>query len=298
MSITIRQIIDIFIVCGIVLAELFATAPKAQAQFGFGIVHDPIAYSLQVEKRIEELNRWIETVSHYARIYENAVNQLSTLRGVLKNAEELLGFDKKMLSTISSIGKSIRTSFRIKNQIETLVVGRARALKEIDQRLRNGLFDPDADRRDLEDYLRASIGKTSQDALANIERLQRMDNKIARANYDMQKLQANRAESEEHMKAMQERVQALRDCEDCTEKDREIQALALQIFQAEQQVEQTNMEMARLRQEITERTEAIAEREEARLRFGTQVNTLKDGWKKLVDAKKHAAERIRDDQKQ
>ena len=97
-----------------------------------------------------------------------------------------------------------------------------------------------------------------------------------------------------HLKAMEERVQALRDCEDCTEKDREIQALALQIFQAEQQVEQTNIEMARLRQEITERTEAIAERETARLRFGSQVTTLKDGWNKLVEAKKKAAEKLRD----
>src|SRR5262245_22458989 len=200
MNIIIRQIIDIFIICGIVLAELFSTAPKAQAQFGFGIVHDPIAYSLQVEKRIEELQRWIETVAHYARIYESAVNQLTTLRGVLKNAEELLGFDRKMLSTISDIGRSIRTSFRIKNQVESLIVGQARALKEIDSRLRRGIFDPDADKRDLEDYLRSSIGRTSQDALANIERLERMDNGVARAHYDMRKLQERKAEAEEHLK--------------------------------------------------------------------------------------------------
>lgn len=283
----------VIVIMGIVLSEL-VFVPEAKAQFGFGIVHDPTAYALQVQKRIEETSRWLETIRHYTEIYENAVNQLTTLRGVLRNAEQLLAFDRKIMSTISSIGRSIRTSFRIKNQIESLIVGRARALREIDQRLRNGLFDPDADRRDLEGYLRASIGRTSQDALANMERLERMDNSIARAHYDMRRLQANKAEAEEHLKAMQERVQALRDCEDCTEKDREIQALGLQIFQAEQQLEQTNMETARLRQEITDRTEAIAEREEARLRFGTQVNTLKDGWKKLVEAKQRAAERVRD----
>ncbi len=160
--------------------------------------------------------------------------------------------------------------------------------------LRNGIFDPEADRRDLEDYLRNGIGRTSQDALANMERLEKMDNTIARANYDIKRLSNNRAEAEEHLKAMQDAVEQLKNCEECTEKDREIQALAVQIFQASQQQEQTNAQIEQLRQQITERTERIAEREEARLRFGSQVTTLKDGWKKLVEAKQRVWDKIHD----
>lgn len=281
-------------ILGVLIGLMLMPSPS-HAQFG-GIVFDPKNYSLQLAKKIEEASRWIETVSHYARIYENAVSQLTTLRGVLRNGEQMLGFNREMMTTISSIGRSIRTSFRIKRQLESLIVGRARALKEIDDRLRRGIFDPAADRRDLEDYLRSSIGRTSQDALANMERLERMDNTIARANYDMRKLAERKAESEEHIKEMEEKVEALKNCQTCTEKDRQIQALAVQIYQAEQQVEQTNIEMAKLRQEITERTEAIAEREEARLRFGSQVGTIADGWKKLVEAKRRAAEKIKDGQ--
>ena len=265
-----------------------------QAQIFGGVVHDPINYALQVEKRVEEAARWVQTLDHYLRMYENAVRQLTTMTGVLKTAEQHLGFHKETLTTISSIGRTIRTSFRVKRLVEGLVVGQVRALKEIDDRLRSGIFDPEADRRDLEDYLKNGIGRTSQDALANMERLEKMDNTIARANYDIKRLSNNRAEAEVHLKQMQDQVEALKNCEECTEKDREIQALAVQIFQASQQQEQTNAQIEQLRQQITERTERIAEREEARLRFGSQVTTLIGGWKKLGEAKQRVWEKLHD----
>jgi hypothetical protein len=271
------------------------TSPlPTKAQIFGGIVHDPVNYALQVEKRVEEAARWVQTLDHYIRIYENAVRQLTTLTGVLKTAEQHLGFDKEMLTTISSIGKTIRTSFRVKRLVEGLVVGQVRALKEIDDRLRAGIFDPEADRRDLEEYLKNGIGRTSQDALANMERLEKMDNTIARAHYDIKRLSNNRAEAEEHIKQMQEQLEALKNCETCTEKDREIQALSVQIFQASQQQEQTNAQIEQLRQEITKRTEAVAEREEARLRFGSQVTTLIDGWRKLGEAKQRVWDKLHD----
>jgi predicted nucleic acid-binding Zn-ribbon protein len=279
----------------VIAAMMITMIPvPARAQILGGIVYDPTNYALQVEKRVEEAARWVQTIDHYARMYENAVRQLTTLTGVLKTAEQHLGFHQRTLTTISSIGKTIRTSFRVKRLVEGLVVGQVRALKEIDDRLRNGIFDPEKDRRDLEDYLRNGIGRTSQDALANMERLEKMDNTIARANYDIKRLSNNRAEAEEHIKAMQDAVEQLKNCEECTEKDREIQALAVQIFQASQQQEQTNAQIEQLRQQITERTERIAEREEARLRFGSQVITLKDGWKKLVEAKQRVWDKLHD----
>jgi hypothetical protein len=288
---TIRTKAQVLVVAAALTMTMMPVPAKAQI-FG-GIVHDPTAYALQVAKKVEEAQRWVQTIDHYVRMYENAVRQLTTLTGVLKTAEQHLGFHRETLTTISSIGRTIRTSFRVKRLVEGLVVGRVRALKEIDDRLRAGIFDPEADRRDLEEYLRNGIGRTSQDALANMERLERMDNTIARAHYDIKRLSNNRAEAEEHIKQMQEQLEALKNCDTCTEKDREIQALSVQIFQASQQQEQTNAQIEQLRQQITERTERIAEREEARLRFGSQVTTLKDGWKKLVEAKQKAQEKLR-----
>src|SRR5215472_9889853 len=124
-------------------AVLVGSAPlPVHAQIFGGIVFDPTNYALQVEKKVEEAARWVQTIDHYLRMYENAVRQLTTLTGVLKTAEQHLGFDRQVLSTLSSIGQTIRTSFRIKRLVEGLVVGQATAFKEIDERLRNGIFDP------------------------------------------------------------------------------------------------------------------------------------------------------------
>jgi uncharacterized protein (DUF3084 family) len=268
------------------------TPSTARAQIFGGIVFDPTEYSLQVEKRIEEAARWIQTIDHYARIYENAVRQLTTLTGVLKTAEAHLGFHKQTLSTISAIGASIRTSFRIKRLAEGLVVGRVRALKEIDERLRNGIFDPETDRVAFEDYLKNGIGRTSADALASMERLRKMDNTIARAEYDIQRLSNSRAEAETHIKEMQDKLKELQVSEDSTQKDRDIAALQVQIFQAGQEQSRRDEDIAKLRKEITDRTERIAAREEARLRNGTSITTLRTGWKKLADESRQSWDKI------
>src|SRR5262249_31062531 len=196
LSRTMRIRIEALVVTTNLAIALIPVPTKAQI-FG-GIVHDPINYSLQVEKRVEEAARWVQTIDHYVRMYENAVRQLTTLTGVLKTAEQHLGFHKDTLTLMSSIGKTIRTSFRVKRLVEGLVVGRVTAIKEMDDRLRAGIFDREANRRDLEEYLKSGIGRTSQDALANMERLEKMDNTIARAHYDIKRLSNNRAEAEEH----------------------------------------------------------------------------------------------------
>src|SRR5258708_23401155 len=103
----------------VVMTTLLPTQP-ARAQILGGVVYDPTNYALQVEKRVEEAARWVQTIDHYARMYENAVRQLTTLTGVLKTAEQHLGFHKETLTTISSIGKTIRTSFRVKRLGEGL----------------------------------------------------------------------------------------------------------------------------------------------------------------------------------
>ena len=119
----------------VIAAMMITMIPvPARAQILGGIVYDPTNYALQVEKRVEEAARWVQTIDHYARMYENAVRQLTTLTGVLKTAEQHLGFHKETLTTISSIGRTIRTSFRVKRLVEGLVVGQVRALKEIDDR--------------------------------------------------------------------------------------------------------------------------------------------------------------------
>src|SRR5215813_6890721 len=154
---------------GLLIGILIAPAHPAQAQW---TVFDPSQYALQVKKRIEEAER-------YMTMFDNAVKRLTTLRGVLEQAEELVAKQRNAITTMSNIGRTVRASYELKDQLETLVTTRLQMLRSIDDRLRRGIFDPEADMRDIDEYLRTSIGRTSQDTLANRERLSRMDNELA-----------------------------------------------------------------------------------------------------------------------
>src|SRR5262249_44049748 len=127
------------ILIGLLLGVLIMPPRAAQAQW---TVFDPAQYTLQVTKRVEEATRWIQ---HYT----NLVQQLTTLGGVLNAAEDLVAKQKNAITTMANIGRTVRASYQLKDQLEAIVISRMRALKSIESRLRNGIFDPEADFRDF-----------------------------------------------------------------------------------------------------------------------------------------------------
>jgi predicted nucleic acid-binding Zn-ribbon protein len=262
------------IITGILLGALLLPA-TARAQF---TVFDPSQYALQVEKRIEEANRWVQTVAHYARIYENAIQQLSTLTGVLTQAEKLVFHNSIWLATMSDIGRSVRGIFLLKNQLEALVRTRIRSIKAINARLRNGVFDPEADLRDFEEYLKDSIGRTSQDTVANIERLSAMDNQLERLHHDLQVARERRAGAEtqktqatKNLDKEMAKPEAQR-CASC------ISDLKQEISSCELLIPQLDAEINRLWTEIELRIKKYNVILDERVNFGHQVESSNEAW--------------------
>ena len=263
------------VIIGLMLGLFIMPAPIAQAQW---TVYDPAQYTLQWEKRIEEANRWIQTISHYARIYENAVQQLTTIKGVLTQAEKLVFHNSVWLATMSNIGRSVRGVFLLKNQLEALVRTRIRAIKAINDRLHNGIFDPDADLRDFEEYLKDSIGRTSQDTVANLERLARMDNQLERLLYEMQTASARKAGAEAQKKQAQanlDRELAKPESQRCASC---ISDLKQEISNCELLITQLDADISRLQAEIVTRTKKYNVVLEERVNFGQQVQSSNDAW--------------------
>jgi len=260
---------------GLILGLFIMPAPVAQAQW---TVYDPAQYTLQWEKRIEEANRWIQTINHYARIYENAVQQWTTLMGVLTQAEKLVFHNSVWLATMSNIGRSVRGVFLLKNQLEALIRTRIRAIKAINDRLRNGIFDPDADLRDFEEYLKDSIGRTSQDTVANLERLARTDNQLERLLYEMQTASARKAGAETQKKQAQanlDRELAKPESQRCASC---ISDLKQEISNCELLITQLDAEISRLQAEIVTRTKKYNVVLEERVNFGQQVQSSNEAW--------------------
>jgi hypothetical protein len=268
------------IALGVVLAAVLLPAP-ARAQW---TVFDPASYKIQIKNQIDQLSRWMQTVDQYMTMYENAVGQLTNLKGILQTADELFAHDKRMRSFISYWGQAIRMSFRVKNQLVNLVTGAARAVMNIEQRLRNGIFDPEADKRDFAEYLRYGIGRTAQDAESEVERLKRMDNQIERLIYDHQRESEQLAGLNAYIATKKEEIERLKNCDDCTDKDRDMERLSFEIAKLEEKAAKAESEVSRLFDLKAKRAEEIYKVEEERTRFGRTIITMNKAWRGITDA--------------
>lgn len=278
------------ILLGVLLAAMLLPAP-VQAQF---TVFDPANYGLQIKKQIEEINRWLETVQQYTQMYENAVGQLTNLKGILKTVDQALAQERQMRRFISNWGQAIRLTFRLKNQLVNLVTGSARAIMNIAERLKNGIFDAEANKRDFEEYLRYGIGRTAQDTEAEFERLKKMDNQLERIIYDHQREAAQLAELSTFLAAKKEELERLKNCEECTDKDRDLEHLSFEIAKLEEKAARAEADVSRLFDAKAKRVEEIYKVEEERTHFGRSVRNMNQAWRGITDATVKLRERLQD----
>lgn len=255
-------------VLGMLIGILFIPPQPVQAQW---TVFDPAQYELQVEKKFEEALRWVQTVDHYTQ-------QLMRLKGILDLTEDLVAKQRNAIRTMSNIGRTVRASYQLKEQLEALVTTRLRAIKSIDDRLRNGIFDPEQDMRDFEAYLRDSIGRTSQDTVANMERLARMDNQLERLRLEMTKAHKGLAEAQaEKMRAEEDFKK-----EDAKPESEKCAACAASLIEkmsnCDLLIAHYNKEIARLDIEIKERVQKYNIEMEERIKFGQQVQSMNQAW--------------------
>ncbi|HEY6803713.1 MAG TPA: hypothetical protein VI306_09055 [Pyrinomonadaceae bacterium] len=163
------------LVIGLLIGLTIIPAPPAQAQF---TVFDPTQYALQVQKKIEEATRWVQTIQHYATMVDKAVQQLTTMQGVLRNVDEQLARNVRLVRLVSSVGQILRGSFQLERQLETMIRYRISMLQSIDDRLRSGIFNPQADLNDLENYLKYTIGRSAQDTVAKLDKQAANDSQL------------------------------------------------------------------------------------------------------------------------
>jgi chromosome segregation ATPase len=254
------------------LVGVFIMPPSvAQAQW---TVFDPSQYALQVAKKVEEANRWIK---HYT----NLVQQLTTLGGVLKAADDLVAKQKNAITTMSNIGRTVRASFQLKDQLEAIITTRLDMIKRIDDRLRNGIFDPEADLRDLDEYLKNSIGRSSQDTIANRERLARMDNQLELWQRELKYKEYKKSWAEGKQKEtrgklkIQEEASEDQRCAPC------IASLTQELASYEILIGQLESEIVNLRCQIENRVKQYNIQMQERVRFGEQVQSMNEAWSRF-----------------
>jgi hypothetical protein len=259
----------------LLLGALIMPAQTAQAQFG-GFVHDVKNYVLQLKKRADDAR-------FHAEKFDNAVKQLTTLRGVLGQAEDLVTDRFVSKATMRDIGLTVRASMQLKDQTRAIIQSRLTMLKSIDDRLKRGIFDPEADMRDLEDYLRTSIGRSSQDSLANLERLRAMDNILERMTEDLLKAHEELAYAQSERKKWELQL-AIATSPDLPESKRDvagINAIMRMIDKYDALIVEYNKKIEDLKLKIFLRKLKYQALMDERIKFGEEVDATTNGWEVL-----------------
>lgn len=205
-----RQLLISFVLSSILIG---LDAKPVSAQW---TVFDPSQYALQVAKKIEEASRWIETINHYIQMYEKAVQQyekmvesVTNLRGILDKVDEQVMRHKQLISTYSTLGRLIRNTFELKKRIETTITSQIHSIVNIARRLKNGIFDMDANKRDLDDFLRFSIGRSADAEMANLERLAKLDSELERMLFDRENILLDLAKLYEERERIADETRAI-----------------------------------------------------------------------------------------
>lgn len=262
---------------GILLGAILAPA-TTQAQW---TVFDPAQYSLQIERQIEEANRWLERVKHYTDEINKMVEQITTMKGVLTQAEKLVLHNANLTRTMAQIGQTVRDVFALKRAIETMVISRLNMIKSIRSRLASGIFDPQADLRDFEDYLRNSIGRTEQDKIATMNRIAMFDATLARLYHDLQTAEARQAGAALEMKQAKDKLEAELAKADTEQCGSCISDLKAEIASCEKMIADLDTQISNLSTQIEDRVKLYNLTMEERVRIANRVKATDEAWEQL-----------------
>lgn len=271
------------------LGLLIIPAPLTQAQF---TVFDPANYALQLEKKIEEASRWLQTVQHYATMVDKTVQQLTTMQGVLQNVDEQLAHNVRLVRFVSSVGHIVRGSYQLKLQLEGMIRYRIAMLKSIDDRLRNGIFNPEADLNDLEGYLQYTIGRSSEDTVARLDKQARNDSQLESWCVRRTQVQKDLAVARDTLKRAQAQLEAEKSKPDADQPN--MAHLNEVILQQQQLITTLEKEHAELQDKITERAAKYGLRLQDMENFAFSIMTANNGWASLQQTKDQIARTLTD----
>jgi hypothetical protein len=259
---------------------MIVPATPVQAQW---TVWDPTNYSLQLAKKVEEANRWLETVRHYTTMVDKTIQQLTTMQGVLRNVDEQLARNVRLVRFISNVGQIVRGSYQLKRQLDGMIRYRIAMLKGIDDRLRNGIFDPEQDLKDLENYLKFTIGRSADQTVARLDKLARNDSQLESWYVRRTQVQKDLAVAREVLKQAEQQLEIEKSKTDVDQSN--LAHLNDVILQQQQLIAELEKEHLELQDKITERAAKYGLRLQDMENFAFSILAATDGWLSLQQTK-------------
>jgi chromosome segregation ATPase len=250
---------------------LFPAAEPTKAQW---VTFDATNYALQVEKKIQEAARWIKTVEQYVQMYQKAIEQVSSLRGILSIVDEQITKNKQMVEGWAAVGRIVKGVFELKKQIENSIRSEIQAIVNISRRYRNGIFDMEANKRDLDDYLKHAIGRNADASLKNLERLARLDVSFERMLYDREMILAELALLYKEQTELQELVTELRSMPSASQD--KIEGYLAQLREIGSRIAALELRLEELKKQIEEKCKLYGLKIEQMEEFGKQIRQTQE----------------------
>jgi len=214
---------------------------------------------------------------------DKTVQQLTTMQGVLRNVDEQLARNVRLVRFVSSVGQIVRGSYQLKRQLEGMIRYRIAMLKSIDDRLRNGIFDPQQDLNDLENYLKFTIGRSADETVARLDKLARNDSQLESWCVRRTQIQKDLAVARATLNQAEEQLEAERNKPDVDQSN--VAHLNDVILQQQKLIAELEKEHADLQDKITERAAKYGLRLQDMENFAFSIMTVNDGWLTLQQTK-------------
>lgn len=147
----------------------------------------------QAAEYVKVAERWLATAQHFAQSIEGDIRRFTSLKGILGFTEQQLGLDEDKLKALAQLGEVVRGIHSLKQNFESLINTRLRMFKSMKDRAKAGIFNPQADLNDLEEYLRSGIGRSAQEVIATRARLAQFDNELERWTHELELMRAREA---------------------------------------------------------------------------------------------------------
>ena len=270
-------------VAGMIISLLAFPPLPAQAQWA---VFDASQYTIQVKKRLEEAARWVQTVDQHTRVYITLIQQLTTLQGVLKTVDKHLFKNQHAALLANDIAIILNDSAKLRRRLDGMVRYQIKALKSIDDRLEQGLFDPDADMRDLQNYLLYTMGRDARQTVDQMKRLAKADAQLAAWMDELTKLRIEYATLKKDIEAKRKKLPSGEAPTQVTTDDAvNIQHLNEVILQLEQRAEDLKKRIDALTEKTTQRVKDYGLRLEDMENFAHQIDATDQMWKELQKTK-------------
>lgn len=269
---------------GLLLGLLIAPTQTAQAQFA---VYDGANHVTQLERMAQDAARWIETANHYLEeirkyqtMIDKQVEQITSLGNILNKVDEQLARNKNLVNTVANFGRTIRQIFQLQQDIRTMVTCRILAVQRVWDRMRNGIFDPAQNMRDLEEYMRHSIGKPSQQRIEYHELLLEQDAEFGDAVYQREVAYGRLARAEEAQRALEAALAA--ETSKPVGEQQGVDSLLRQLAECKQYIATLTQQIADCTKIINDKMTQFGVRIDAHARFGQAVVRETEAWREMT----------------